>query len=114
MLPITLLESRRVAANALVDSGAALNVLPFLLGQQLGFDWDQETNAVALTGNLSAIEARVIVTSVSVGPFPPVRMAFAWAKTDAVSTILGQVNFFLEFDVCFFRSRNTFEVKPRA
>jgi|GEM_PF-3158502 len=27
--------------------------------------------------------------------------------------ILGQANFFLEFDVCFFRARSEFEVRPK-
>ena len=56
---------------------------------------------------------RVVVLSAVVGSFPPVRLAFAWAKTDAVSIILGQVNFFLEFDICFFRSQGVFEVRPK-
>jgi len=43
-----------------------------------------------------------------------VRLAFAWAKTDTVPLILGQVNFFLEFDVCLFRSRAVFEVRSKA
>jgi hypothetical protein len=80
---------------------------------QLGFDWDQQTRSVELSGNLAAVEARVVVLSAVVGSFPPVRLAFAWAQTDAVSVILGQVNFFLEFDVCFFRSRRLFEVRPK-
>ena len=46
-----------------------------------------------------------MVLSAVVSGFPPVRLAFAWAQADAISVILGQVNFFLEFDVCFFRSR---------
>jgi hypothetical protein len=54
-----------------------------------------------------------VVLSAVVGSFPPVRLAFAWAQTDAVLVILGQVNFFLEFDVCFFRSQGVFEVRPK-
>jgi hypothetical protein len=77
------------------------------------WDWDQQTRAVELSGNLATVEARVVVVSAAVGTFPPVRLAFAWARTDAVSVILGQVNFFLEFDVCFFRSRSVFEVRPK-
>ncbi len=45
---------------------------------------------------------------------PPARLAFVWARTDAVPVILGQVNFFLEFDVCFFRSRGLFDVRPKS
>jgi hypothetical protein len=113
MLPLTLVGSQPVATSGLVDSGTAINVLPYALGVQLGFDWAQETRSVELSGNLASVEARVVVLSAVVGGFPPVRLAFAWAQTDAVSVILGQVNFFLEFDVCFFRSRGLFEVRPK-
>jgi len=113
MLPLTLIGRQSVATFGLVDSGAAINVLPYSLGVQLGFDWDQETRSVALSGNLASIEARVVVLAAVVGGFPTVRLAFAWARTDSVSVILGQVNFFLEYDICFFRSQGVFEVKPK-
>ena len=45
MLPLTLIGRQSLATTGLVDSGAALNVLPYALGVQLGFDWDQETRA---------------------------------------------------------------------
>src|SRR5947209_4884058 len=113
MAPLVLAAGRSVTASGLVDSGAAINALPFSLGVQLGFDWEQQTRAVELSGNLASVEARVVVLSAVVGTFPPVRLAFAWAQTDAVSVLLGQVNFFLEFDVCFFRSLSAFEVRPK-
>jgi hypothetical protein len=113
MLPLTLVGRQSVAVSGLVDSGAAVNVLPFSLGVQLGLDWDQQTNSVELSGNLAAVEARVVVVSGVVGNFTPVRLAFAWAKTDTASVILGQVNFFLEFDICFFRSRAAFDIRPK-
>jgi hypothetical protein len=113
MLPLTLSGRQSVATSGLVDSGAAVNVLPYALGVQLGFDWEQQTRVVELSGNLAAVEGRVVVVSATVGAFAPVRLAFAWARTDAVSVMLGQVNFFLEFDVCFFRSRAVFEVRPK-
>jgi hypothetical protein len=114
MLPLTLINRRTTTTAGLVDSGAAVNVLPHALGLQLGFEWDKETNMVELSGNLATVEARVVVLSAVVASFAPVRLAFAWAQTDHVSVILGQVNFFLEFDVCFFRSRSLFDVRPRA
>ncbi len=113
MLPLTLIGRQSVTTSGLVDSGAAVNVLPYALGVQLGFAWDQQTQTVELSGNLASVEARVVVLSAVVGSFPPVRLAFAWARTDDVSVILGQVNLFLEFDVCFFRSRGLFEVRPK-
>lgn len=113
MLPLTLIGRRNVTASGLVDSGAAINVLPYALGVELGFDWDQQMQSVELSGNLASVEARVVVLSAVVTGFPPVHLAFAWARTDEVSLILGQVNFFLEFDVCFFRSRSLFDVRPK-
>ncbi len=109
MLPLTLVGRKTVAASGLVDSGAAINVLPYSLGVQLGFEWEQQDKEVELSGNLSSVQVRVIVVSAALANFAPVRLAFAWARTDEVSMILGQVNFFLEFDVCFFRSRMTFD-----
>ena len=114
MLPLTLTGNQSVTTSGLVDSGATVNVLPYSLGVQLGLDWAKQTHSVALSGNLAAVEARVVVLPTTVGSFPPVRLAFAWAQTDAVSIILGQVNFFMEFDVCFFRSRGVFEVRPKS
>ena len=113
MLPLTLPGRQSVPTSGLVDSGAAINVLPYSVGLQLGFDWEQQTKAVELSGNLASVEGRVVVVSTIIETFAPVRLAFAWAKTDAVSVMLGQVNFFLEFDVCFFRTRSVFEIRPK-
>jgi hypothetical protein len=113
-LPITLaLRQQPVAVTGLLDTGATVNVMPFDVGQQLGARWDEQTTAVQLTGNLSQLEARALVVSATVGKFPPVRLAFAWTKSSTIPLLLGQVIFFLEFDVCFFRSRALFEIRPR-
>jgi hypothetical protein len=106
-------SSRNTSVLGLLDTGAAVNVLPYAVGEQLGFDWDRQATPVQLSGNLASVEARVVASSAVVGSFAPVLLAFAWAKTDSVPVILGQVNFFLEFDVCFFRSRGVYEVRVR-
>ena len=113
MLPIVLEVTNQVSALALVDSGATVNVMPFTLGQQLGFRWEEQTRAISLSGNLARVKARVVTVSAKVADFPSVRLAFAWTETDASPLILGQVNFFMEFDVCFFRARESFEVRPK-
>jgi hypothetical protein len=40
-------------------------------------------------------------------------LAFAWTQASNIPLILGQANFFLEFDVCFSRVRSEFEVRPK-
>lgn len=113
MLPLTLEATNQISALALVDSGATVNVMPFAVGEQLGFRWEEQTRVISLSGNLARVEARVVTVSAQIGDFPPVRLAFAWTKTDASPLILGQVNFFMEFDVCFLRSRESFEVRTK-
>jgi hypothetical protein len=112
MLPLTLVTTRSVPLSGLLDTGASLSVLPYRSGIELGFTWSKQTVALELGGNLAIIEARAIAVSAIVGGFAPVRLAFAWARSDDVPVILGQINFFAEFDVCFFRSRGVFEVRP--
>ena len=114
-VPLTLeYEGRVVSVSALVDSGSALNVLPYDVGLQLGAVWEQQTIPVQLSGNLEDSEARAIIVTGTVGQFAPVRLALAWTRNDKVPLILGQVNFFMEFDVCFFRSRFAFEIRPKG
>lgn len=112
MVPLTLVGKESAIVSGLLDTGAAVNVLPYTTGVDLGLDWDSQTTSVKLSGNLTVVDARAVVVSAVIGSFAPVRLAFAWAQTDAVPVILGQINFFLLFDVCFFRSRGTFEVRP--
>jgi hypothetical protein len=111
MLPINLIGLTPLATLGLVDSGATINVLPFSLGLKLGLSWGSESRPVKLSGNLASVESRAVVLPCAVGNFAPVDLAFAWAESDAVPLILGQMNFFLEFDVCFFRSRGVFEIR---
>jgi hypothetical protein len=114
-VPITLQHGpREVSASGLIDSGATLNVLPYAVGLELGLVWDQQSIPVRLTGNLATAEARAVILTGTIGQFPPVRLAFAWTQSSQVPLILGQVNFFMEFDVCFFRSDMAFEIRPHG
>jgi len=104
---------REIRVSALVDSGATLNVLPYDVGLQLGAVWERQTVPVRLGGNIADSEARAIVVLGRIGRFAPVRLAFAWTRSNRVPVILGQTNFFMEFDIRFCRSQLFFEIKPR-
>ena len=113
-LPITLtLGQSRVQVMGLLDCAATVNVLPFAVGTQLGADWNKQTVPIRLTGNLANEEARGLLLMATVGKFPPVQLAFAWTKSIAVPVLLGEVNFFMEFDVYLSRARLIFEVQPK-
>lgn len=114
-LPFTLrYQQNSVTASALLDTGASVNVLPYSIGVELGYNWERQTTALSLTGNLAQYEARVVLAQAIVGQFEPVQLVFAWTQATNVPLILGQVNFFMEFDVCFYRSQLEFAVSPQA
>jgi len=106
-------EGHRVEASGLVDSGATVNVMPYNLGLQLGATWDDSRAIIQLTGNLGNQSATPFFATVQIGDIPPVQLAFAWTKNPNAPLILGQTNFFMKFDVCFYRSKMEFEVKPK-
>lgn len=115
MLPLVLsYRGQAREAMALLDSGADVNVLPYLLGVDLGAEWTEQSTTIALSGNLANYEARGIVLVATVGEFPPVQLVFAWTKTDRIPLILGQNNFFQEFDIGFFRSQGAFQIYPNG
>lgn len=107
------LNGQSLNTEGLLDTGASVNVLPYELGLQLGLIWEDETLSVLLTGNLARFEARAVVVDAQISSFPTINLAFAWTQTPNVPLILGQANFFFEFDVCFFRARSEFEVRPK-
>ena len=110
-IPVTLsYENIPVSANALLDSGSTVNLLPYDIGLQLGAIWDKQTVRLPLAGNLARVEARGLFLHIQIGDLEPVRLAFAWVQDSQVPLILGQTNFFREFDVCFQRSRSIIEI----
>lgn len=114
-LPLTLSYRDRVLEIVgLLDTGASLNVLPYHVGLALGAVWEEQTLSIPLAGNLAPVEARGLAIMGQINEFPPVRLAFAWAKSDVPPIILGQLNFFMEFDVCFYRSQLAFEISPKS
>lgn len=112
MLPINLQNAGKfIATTALLDTGADVNVMPFSLGLALGGNWDEARVVFGLSGNLSQQPARGLVVNMSIGKFEPVRLAFAWSRSDEARLLLGQMNFFLTFNVCFYGSEGYFDVR---
>ena len=117
-LPLTLIYRQNVLETVgLIDSGASVNVIPYSVGIGLGANWDEQTIPVKLSGALGQFEARVLIvlaTHPQIIPNHTVELAFAWVKSENVPVIFGQMNFFLEFDICFYRSKGFFEVNLKS
>lgn len=114
-LPLTLSNrSRSVEIMALLDTGASVNVLPYEIGIELGAVWEEQTVPIELSGNLAAKEARGLVLSGKISHFSTFLLAFAWTQSTNVPVILGHMNFFSEFNVCFYTHELVFEICPTA
>lgn len=121
-IPLTLtLGKRSLEVAALLDTGASVNVLPYETGLQLGAVWEDQTVSIPLSGNLGQSDSRGLVVSGMIisgnsetpAPFPPVLLGFAWTEMRDTPVILGHMNFFAEFNVCFYRHELAFEICPR-
>lgn len=107
-------QNRSSEVVGLVDSGATVNVLPYEVGLKLGAIWDDRQAVIQLAGNLGGQPAMPFFATADVEGCGSVRLAFAWARAENIPVILGQTNFFMEFDVCFYRSRMEFDVNPKS
>lgn len=114
-LPLILRSRDRVIETVgLVDSGASVSVLPHEAGVQLGAIWDDSKANIRIGGALGSRVAMPLFATAEISGLPTVKLAFAWIKENDVPLILGQTNFFLEFDVCFYRSKLEFDVVPKS
>jgi hypothetical protein len=114
-LPITLIGADRTQnLVGLLDTGASVNVLPYEVGLDLGLIWATQRFSIPLGGNLAQSEAKAVILAAQVGHFEPIDLAFAWTSDRNAPLILGQTNFFQQFDVCFYRAELAFEVSTRS
>jgi len=65
-------------------------------------------------GTLSQSSAGLVLIEATIGNLKPVRLAFAWSEAERVPVVLGQMNFFASFDVCFFQTDGRFELTAKA
>lgn len=107
-------QNRSVEVVGLVDSGATVNVLPYEVGLKLGATWDDRKAVIQLAGNLGGQPAMPLFATADVEGCGSAQLAFAWARAEHIPVILGQTNFFMEFDVCFYRSKMEFDVNPKS
>lgn len=113
-LPLILTyRDQSINVSGLLDAGSSVNVLPYEMGLRLGAVWERQRLSVPLGGNLARFEARALVLTVNVERFSSVELAFAWTQDKNAPLILGQMNFFLAFDVCFYRAESAFEISPK-
>jgi len=107
-------QERSVSVSALIDSGSSISILPFDVGIALGLNWHaQHFPLPPLLGNLQPLSVFAVSLEAFIHPFPQVSLVFAWISDNSVPVILGQNNFFDEFNVSFFGSDGVFQLIPK-
>ncbi len=101
---------------ALVDSGATLSILPYDMGLQLGFVWEESAQPFPLGGIYRNMQAMMVLVRGEISGLPPTALGFAWVEKSSqeVRLILGQTNFFQRFKVTFEAYHETFDIFPRV
>ncbi|EDN66012.1 conserved hypothetical protein [Beggiatoa sp. PS] len=109
-------QKHEITISALVDSGAAMSVLPYDTGLELGLIWEEQRVPVDVGGVLKDTPAYGVLVQGKLSPFPPVTLVFAWVhRTSAeIRTILGQMNFFQHYKITFEAYHDTFEIIERS
>lgn len=112
-VPIRLFNNNfLIQAVALVDTGSSTNVLPYQLGIDLGFVWDDTKATIPLGGNVNSLAIPISISAI-IGFLDPVELIFAWSSNDIPPLILGQIDFFTEYRVCFYQDLGYFEITAR-
>lgn len=105
--------NRSVQLSGIIDSGSALNVLPYHVGSALGAQWDRLQALGPLAGGMAGVESRALPVTCALPELTgatDISLLFAWASSDSLPILLGQTNFLMEFNVCFYRKEQFFEV----
>ncbi len=104
-----------ITIPAVVDSGAMVSVLPYDMGVELGFIWEDQTFPVKLGGTCQGVPAFGVLVRGELAGLSPVALAFAWTRKTSheIRTLLGNTNFFQQFKVTFEAYDNSFEIASR-
>ena len=103
----------QVAAEGILDSAATVSILPFEVGESLGLTWDDQRARIPLAGNLQRTKAMPVEVMAGIEGLPQVQLTFAWVRTQDVPLLLGHYDFFMQFEICFDRAGETFEIKQK-
>lgn len=99
----------------LVDSGADISMMPYDIGLELGFIWEEQTYPIDLGGMMRGVPAFAVLVRGEIAGLPEKALVFAWAQKSSSECrfVLGQMNFFQQYKVTFEGYKNTFDISSR-
>ncbi len=98
-----------IKTDALVDTGAFVNVIPYTMGLRLGLVWDECEVGPKIGGSIKG-ETRKVELLVTIKGFPEFESSFCWLVHDDTRFLLGHEDFFQKFTVCFDSSNGNFSL----
>lgn len=103
-----------IVKPALVDSGSTINVLPYEDGLDLGLSWEAQRFLLKNEGFLKGTPTYAVLLTAQIATFSPTQLAFAWTRKsrDEIRLILGQTNFFQQFEITFRGREGIFTITP--
>lgn len=110
-------NSHTLNVIGLIDTGAAINLLPYQLGLQLGIVWEDQPILPSIGGSFGKLEARgieVLASHPELTPSGFVRLVFGWTRAENAPILFGQMNFLMNFNVCFYRNERYFEIQGHS
>jgi hypothetical protein len=111
IIPLRLENANNVVqTQALIDSGASVNVMPYQVGLDLGFNWEKAPVGKRLAGTLAASETRLLVARAYLADLRMIELGFVWVQSQHSRLLLGQNNFFKFYEVCFSRKHLTIKI----
>jgi hypothetical protein len=85
--------------QAIVDSGTSVNLLPYKIGLALGLEWDNPV--FPNIGKVRGHDCLGVILGLGLEGFEALPLRFAWSPESNIPLLLGQVNFFQHFRICF-------------
>ncbi len=104
-----------IIVPVLVDSGADISIMPYEIGLELGFIWNEQTYPIDLGGIMRGVPAFAVLVRGEIAGLPEKALVFAWAQKHRSECrfVVGQMNFFQQYEVTFRGYENTFEISAK-
>ncbi len=118
-IPLPLLKVRlshknqSIKVNALVDSGANASIFHSSLAEALGLDLSSglKQEFFGISGHGITAYFHLVKLQI-VGSLDELELAVAFTESDGVGALLGQADFFQNYQIKFERYKEQMEIKP--
>ncbi len=97
--------------SALVDSASTTSVIPYTLGRELGLEWDE--SIFPEIQPIRGFKTLGVMLGTVFQDFGLIELGFSWVQSDTFPLILGQIDFFQHFRICFDAEGKFFTVERK-